>query len=207
MRKRQNNLKILLIILVLCIIIFMLVSKKEMYKDLYDDILFIRSQFSNKIQQEDTVFYSQKGQIEQYNFQIQYKNTDFHHQVNLEKTIQKETLVEEKIAPGVEGSFQIIVEANQDSIYKIHFDSKNEKPQNLLFEDVASGICKNTLEELEQTLTGTIQKGETKVITIHWYWPYENKRQDDLQDTKDSKNIQSYQFEIRAYGEKWERKG
>lgn len=204
---KKENLKKLIIILIICIFIFILVSKKVSFQNLYDDILFIKSQLGANNGQEETIINSQNGKIQEYLFQIQYKNTDFHHEVNLGNTIQKETLVQEKIAPGTEGVFHIILETNQDSIYKIKFESKNEKPQNLMFEHLESGICKNSLEELQETLTGELQKGEIKVIIIHWYWPYENQSKGNKQDTEDSQKIKTYEFNIRAYGEKWERSG
>lgn len=59
-------------------------------------------------------------------------------------------------------------------------------------------ICQtNTLEELSNNLSGTMQKNELKIINIKWNWGYESQGQ---QDTKDSK-IEKYEFEIHVEGE------
>ena len=36
-----------------------------------------------------------------------------------------------------------------------------------------------------------------------WQWPYENEEDSnvDVQDTKDGRNMEKYQFEVNAFGE------
>ena len=127
--------------------------------------------------------------------------------IDLFETIDKETLVYEKIAPGTSGSFNILLDSNQNLKYKIEFDSINEKPHNLNFralrnEEVLGDA--NTLEELSEKLTGYIKQNEKINITINWYWDFEsqeNGEDADFQDTKDSENIKRYQFNVCALGE------
>lgn len=122
-------------------------------------------------------------------------------------TIDKKTLVYEKIAPGTSGNFDILLESNQNLKYKIEFYSMNDKPKNLNFKafnnDRLLGEA-NTLEELSKDLSGFIKKNEKINITIYWYWNFENednKEYTDIQDTKDSENIKKYQFNISTLGE------
>lgn len=122
-------------------------------------------------------------------------------------TIDKKTLVYEKIAPGTSGNFDILLESNQNIKYKIEFYSMNDKPKNLNFKafnkDRLLGEA-NTLEELSKDLSGFIKKNEKINITIYWYWNFENednKEYTDIQDTKDSENIKKYQFNISTLGE------
>ena len=110
-----------------------------------------------------------------------------------------------KIAPGTSGNFNILLETNKDSKYKIYFQSVNEKPQNLYFKAIKDGkeIAKTqTLEELSEKLDGNIAKKEKIKINIQWYWNFENnKANSDIQDTEDSKKIKRYQFNLYALGE------
>lgn len=122
-------------------------------------------------------------------------------------TIDKKTLIYEKIAPGTSGNFDILLESNQNLKYKIEFYSINDKPKNLNFKafnnDRLLGEA-NTLEELSKDLSGFIKKNEKINITIYWYWNFENednKEYTDIQDTKDSENIKKYQFNISTLGE------
>ena len=104
--------------------------------------------------------------------------------IDLAETIDKKTLVEEKIAPGTSGSFNISLASNQNLNYKIEFNSKNEKPKNLNFKASKNEQIlgeANTLEELSKNLTGFINKNEKIDIKINWYWAYESK--ENLEDT------------------------
>ena len=115
-------------------------------------------------------------------------------------TINKNTLINEKIAPGTSGGFEILLETNQKINYQIKFRSKNEKPQNLNFQIEGEDRKYNSLEELEQTLKGEIE--ENKIININWKWEYEIGKNENKQDTEDGKKLKQYQFEIYAIGNK-----
>ena len=135
---------------------------------------------------------------------VDLKNIDIK-QIDLMKTVDKNTCLNKKIAPGTSGNFNILLETNKDSKYKIYFQSVNEKPQNLYFKAIKDGkeIAKTqTLEELSEKLDGNIAKKEKIKINIQWYWNFENnKANSDIQDTEDSKKIKRYQFNLYALGE------
>lgn len=127
--------------------------------------------------------------------------------IDLANTIDRETLVYEKIAPGTSGNFNILLDSNQNLNYKIEFNSINEKPKNLNFRALKNEQIigeANTLEKLSEKLTGYIKKNEKINITINWYWDFENQKNQqntDIQDTKDSENIKRYQFNVCVLGE------
>ena len=196
MKKHKKTLYIVLVLIMLVLMSYIF-SKRSGYQNLYDDILFLN--FFKK-QNEEIETSTQAEKQKQYIFTLDCKNTYFRN-IDLLETIDNKTLVNEKIAPGVEGEFQIVLEANEDTNYNVIFQSKNSKPKNLKFENVETNTQKEYLEELNPELTGKINKDEKKVITIHWSWQYENTEEENHQDTLDSQNIQTYEFLIYANGQ------
>lgn len=194
---------LILILIILFVKIFFLKGLSNVQK--IDDFLFIKL-FSNGIQNNDDFLIKNDQNQKIYNFKINYKNLNFT-SIDLAETIDKDTLVYEKIAPGTSGSFNILLDSNQNLKYKIEFNSVNEKPHNLNFKASKNGKVlgeSNTLEELSEKLTGYINQNEKIDITISWYWNFENEQDlenTDIQDTKDSENIKKYQFNVYAVGE------
>lgn len=185
--------KKILIILLYIIILFnlLLILNKNFSTNTSDDFIFIKK-IRNINKQEE---------IEnQYKFDIKYKNIDFK-SINLASTTNKKTLVDEKIAPGTNGKFDIILNSNFNLKYIVNFKDINEKPKNLKFKIYVNDIFLSQKDSLE-TLTGTINKNQTIKITVDWYWNYENENEKDInQDTIDSKNIREYKFDIYTLGE------
>lgn len=202
-KKRIFKLMLILILIILFVKIFFLKGLSNVQK--IDDFLFIKL-FSNGIQNNDDFLIKNDQNQKIYNFKINYKNLNFT-SIDLAETIDKDTLVYEKIAPGTSGSFNILLDSNQNLKYKIEFNSVNEKPHNLNFKTSKNGKVlgeSNTLEELSEKLTGYINQNEKIDITISWYWNFENEQDlenTDIQDTKDSENIKKYQFNVYAVGE------
>lgn len=200
-RKIIFKLILILILIILFIKIFFLNGLINVEK--IDDFLFLKL-FSNGVYQKNSTQDDKCKKI--YEFKINYKNLDFK-SLNLSDTIDKNTLIYEKIAPGTSGSFDILLYSNQNLKYRIEFDSINKKPKNLKFKAFKSGEIleeSNTLESLSKKLTGDINQNEKINITINWYWNYEDKENGedtDIQDTKDCENIKSYKFNVYAFGE------
>lgn len=61
----------------------------------------------------------------------------------------------------------------------------------------------NNLDEISGKISGKIVKNQKINLTVLWQWPYENEKDSnvDVQDTKDGKNIEKYQFEVTVFGE------
>ena len=203
MRILNNKLKILklsIILLISITIIIILNSNIKLFQS--DDYIFLK--IFQKTNNENKIDYDKTESEENYIFKVDLKNIDIK-QIDLMKTVDKNTCLNKKIAPGTSGIFNILLETNKDSKYKIYFQSVNEKPQNLYFKAIKDGkeIAKTqTLEELSEKLDGNIAKKEKIKINIQWYWDFENnKTNSDIQDTEDSKKIKRYQFNLYALGE------
>lgn len=184
-------------ILILCIFLFL--KKKNQENGVQDDIIFFKifSLGQEKHNEPIQVKAQTQEQHPQYIFSVTYKNTDFK-EIQLCDTIEKETLIREKIAPGTKGKFEILLETTQTINYEIQFKSKNEKPKNLTFQIEGQDKKYETLEDLQENLKGEIS--QNKSIVINWQWDYEANNSQNLQDTKDGKNLRQYNFTIYAIG-------
>lgn len=200
LNNKAKILKLLIIFLVIITIIIILNSNIKLFQS--DDYIFLK--IFQKTNNENKIDYDNTESEENYIFKVDLKNIDIK-QIDLMKTVNKTTCLNKKIAPGTSGNFNILLETNKDSKYKIYFQSVNEKPQNLYFKAIKDGkeIAKTqTLEELSEKLDGNIAEKEKIKINIQWYWDFENnKTNSDIQDTEDSKKIKRYQFNLYALGE------
>lgn len=211
--KKMKRLNLIILIIAIILFLILLFTNFINYKDLHDDVFFIRI-FKN---QSDIDNDGRNKNIEvakvnnldanndgidnvQYIFNIEYKNTKFK-DINLLDTISSKVLVNEKIAPGAKGYFDIIIYSNYNTKYNIYFKSITKKPQNLRFFVVGDDTYKESLEDLSSDLFGIIQKGDRKTITIGWEWTYENGSLGNLQDTSDADLMDKYIFNILALGE------
>ena len=130
--------------------------------------------------------------------------------VNLLSTYNNETLIDNKVAPGTSGSFNIVVDATGSEVgidYTIQFLNESEKPQNLRFTYQDKQYA--TIQELEKDLSGTINandENKTRTITIDWEWQYETGENEneinknDQIDTNNAKQLQNYTFDIYVTG-------
>ena len=199
MKDKIKILKLFIIVILVIIVIVVFNSKINLFQS--DDYIFLKIFQKTTNQPQDT--YNTKKE-ENYVFKVSFKSIDIK-QIDLIKTVNRNTYVNEKIAPGTSGSFNILLEANKNSKYKINFISVNEKPQNLHFKalkDEEEIVKADTLEKLSENLEWNINKKESIKIEIQWYWDFENnKTNSDIQDTEDSKKIKRYQFNLYALGE------
>ncbi len=130
--------------------------------------------------------------------------------ISLGSTCNNETLVDNKIAPGTNGSFNIIVDGTGSDVginYNIKFENESSKPNNLKF--VYDGQEYTSIAAMQADLSGIIQandKEKTKTLTIDWSWPYEtgsNQNEiasNDQIDTQNAKDIARYTFNVVVTG-------
>lgn len=147
--------------------------------------------------------------IASWNFKVNEKE-DRIQTISLKSTVNNSSLVNNKIAPGTEGSFQIKLDATGSEVginYIIKFENESEKPTNLKF--TYNNNTYNSLTELQEALTGTInanEKNKITTLTIGWNWKYEtgNSLQqigtNDVVDTQDAKKINNYTFDVSVSG-------
>lgn len=128
--------------------------------------------------------------------------------VNLTNTVDKNTLVNGKIAPGTSGEFSIKLDATGSDVavdYILAFVNEKDKPSNLVFN--YEGRKLKSLSELGD-VKGTIgiSGDRTATIKIGWTWAYqtgtnaEEKIENDVIDTRDGTSPLDYTFEIIAKG-------
>ena len=182
---RNNKKKILIFILVFGIILlimyFTLQSKKFFFKE---DLIFFKFLNNGNLEnnQKETEKIEKQNQyyIEVKKHKRGYKNIDFF------QTIDTNTLVNQKIAPGTKGDFSVFLTSNTNLEYELKIISENKKPKNFVF----------YIEEDK----GKLVANETKEVKICWEWLYETSIEDNIQDTKDGINIERYEFEICTVG-------
>ena len=75
------------------------------------------------------------AEVATWNFQVNGQKEQVQN-IQLTSTCNNETLVDNKIAPGTKGSFNIMVDGTGSDVginYKINFEEKGTKPTNLKF--------------------------------------------------------------------------
>lgn len=180
-----------LLIIILIILLFFILFNKFSKKESSDDIIFFKL-FSQDKQDNIT-------KENEYVFDFS-KNNEISTNMNLWQTISKNTLINEKIAPGTEGEFEIKLKSNKSIYYEIDFLSQNKKPKNLVFLIKGNNKQYSKLEDLRDELQGDLNKMETKSIIIQWKWDYDTGNKDNIQDTKDGISIKDYHFYVHAVG-------
>ncbi len=130
--------------------------------------------------------------------------------ISLKSTINNSTLINNKIAPGTAGEFQIKLDATNSEVgvnYAIKFQNETVKPTNLKF--TYGEKTYSSLEDLQKDLIGTINandKTKIKALVIGWNWKYqtgntpEEIAASDIIDTRDGKTIKNYSFDIIVSG-------
>lgn len=147
--------------------------------------------------------------IASWNFKVN-ENEEKLRTISLKSTINNSTLINNKIAPGTEGEFQIKIDATGSDVginYIVKFENESQKPTNLKF--VYDGKIYGSLIELQKDLVGTINtndKNKVKTLTIGWNWKYETGTTakeiaaNDLIDTQNAKQMNNYTFDVIVSG-------
>lgn len=132
--------------------------------------------------------------------------------ISLKSTINNSTLINNKIAPGTEGKFQIKLDAKDSEVginYVIKFENETEKPRNLKF--IYNSNTYNNLSDLQKDLTGSFNANgkdeeKIKILEIMWKWEFETgtteqeiKSNDEI-DTSNAEKIRDYTFDIVVSG-------
>ena len=202
-KNKKKKIIIVLIILIIMLIWFLSKSNLNFFKD---DIIFFKNFYSSQGESEKS---GQKD--ENQNSQIYNSNSDNILKISTRKSETRETSLFSNISnetnwnriiyPGTKGEFSIQLYGQENLKYQIIFQSKNQKPKNLVFNEKGRDNYYETLEDLGETLSGNIKKGEVKEVVIEWQWKYETNENGDMQDTKDGNELKEYNFLIIAKGE------
>lgn len=161
------------------------------------------SKYTTKMKGEGNV------EIATWNFKANVQ-TEQVRTINLNSIYDNESLKCNKIAPGTEGKFYIIIDATDSDVginYKIRFENENNKPRNLKF--IYKEIEYNSAIDLEKVLSGIINandENKEKILDIKWKWDYETGKDEaeifnnDKIDTEDGINIKNYTFDVIVSG-------
>ena len=147
--------------------------------------------------------------IAKWNFKVNNESSTME-TINLADSFTPETIKDNKLAPGVKGDFDIVIDATECETgvqYAVNFENIKDKPQNLeySYED----ICVSDIKELEPYLTGIIHANDeerTRTIKIYWNWRYENAYSPETvanvneQDTIDGRALSNHSFDIVVTG-------
>lgn len=131
-----------------------------------------------------------------------------------EKTYTAETLTSGKIAPGTEGSFDVVIDATGTDTgvdYVVAVKDVTNMPKNMYF--VVDGKEYATLDEVATAISGHIDANATSkkiTKTVAWKWDYETTTSkdgqrttladNDAQDTTDGKSANDFTFTIDVTG-------
>lgn len=130
--------------------------------------------------------------------------------IKLESTYNNETIIDNKLAPGTSGKFDIIVDGTGSNVgidYNINFANEKNKPTNLKF--IYENVEYNSITQLTDILSGRINANEEekrKSFSIEWQWKYETGSTNeeilanDKIDTEDAKKILDYTFDVVVSG-------
>ena len=185
--KKQKTKIIVILIVILIVIVFLFQIQKNQNFNIQEELIFFKL-FSFHQEENSDIFLSEKQENLSYDFQVAYQNIDFK-DIYLADTMKQNSLRQEKIAPGTEGDFSILLQSNKKVKYRIQFKSIYKKPKNLYFQMQGEKKKYENLEDMEETLQGEFTKN--KSIKIYWMWDYENNEEQNLQDTKDGQTIRA----------------
>lgn len=149
------------------------------------------------------------AQVATWNFKVNGQEEKVQ-TINLQSSYNNGTLLNNKIAPGTKGQFDIVVDSTGSDVgiyYSINFTNEQNKPKNLKF--TYNNIQYSSITELTTVLSGVINSNEEqkkKTFTINWEWKYEtgNTKEEivtnDKIDTEDGKIISNYTFDVIVSG-------
>lgn len=144
-----------------------------------------------------------EAEIAKWSFEI-VKEGEQTKNVKLTNLVDKETLVNGKIAPGTSGEIIIDIDGSGSEVdmdYSVNFINEKNKPNNIVF---TYGVSKaKSLSEFDN-IQGHIAHDEpqTRRILIEWVWEYETGKEseeitaNDIIDTQDGITLDEYTFDI-----------
>lgn len=144
-----------------------------------------------------------QAEIAKWSFEI-VKDGQQTKNVQLINSVDKDTLINGKIAPGTSGEITIDIDGTGSEVdmdYDLKFVNEQNKPNNIVFSYGPKTY--SSLSEIT-TIIGHIAHDEPqkRTILIYWTWEYETGREkeviaaNDVLDTEDGTTINEYTFDI-----------
>ena len=156
----------------------------------------------------NTIIGNGETEVAKWSFKVNDATEEFA-TIKLADTYDQETLIDGKIAPGVSGSFDLVIDATDAEVgveYKVDFKDETNKPTNLKF--TFDGKTLDEIEDFEEYFTDIINADDTnkvRTLTVNWEWPYETGVADEIAandevDTQDGLNASDYTFNVVVTG-------
>lgn len=159
-----------------------------MKKRLFAIILFLGFLFLSFYLGFNTQNYSYQKNIYFFNTsKVEFKN------IGLIDTYKKSSIINNKIAPGTNGAFYIMIKDDIDYRINYRFAYKEQytKPDGLYF--MLNGKRFETLQDLISQLNINLNDYMSETIKVEWYWDFNGN---DIKDTIDGIQLKNYCFEI-----------
>ena len=146
---------------------------------------------------------SGRAEIANWSFEIVKDGQEIKN-IQLINSVDKDTLVNGKIAPGTSGQFAIDIDGTGSEVdmdYVVEFMNEQNKPANITF---SYGTIKtSSLSEID-IIEGHIAHDEpqSRRILIYWTWEYETGKlaeeiaANDILDTQDGSTLDEYTFDV-----------
>lgn len=150
------------------------------------------------------------AQVATWSFKVNDEIGDIAESIDLASTVNDQTLANNKIAPGTQGSFVIKIDGTDSEVgikYELSTKTQVDKPTNLKFK--YNGTTYDTIGALLADAGGYINANDTdkvRNIQIDWEWPYETgetaaeKYSGDLSDTDNGRSNTNFKFDICVKG-------
>lgn len=136
------------------------------------------------------------------------KNSEQIQNIALSNIVDKNTLVNGKIAPGTSGEFFIDIDGTGSEVgidYEVKFSNEKNKPSNIVF---SIGEQKyKSLSEIKE-MKGNIginDSSKTRRVQVNWKWEYETGtdieiNENDILDTTEGVANLDYSFDVAVIG-------
>lgn len=156
----------------------------------------------------NTIIGNGETEVAKWSFKVNEATEEFA-TIKLADTYDQTTLIDGKIAPGVSGSFDLVIDATDAEVgvkYEVDFQDETNKPTNLKF--TFDGKTLDEIEDFEEYFTDIIDADDTnkvRTLTVNWEWPYETGTADEIAandevDTEDGLNALDYTFNVVVTG-------
>ena len=150
------------------------------------------------------------AEIATWSFKVNGSGESQSQTINLASTYDNGTLVNNKVAPGTSGSFNIVIDGTGSDVgieYYVECEGESQLPDNFKF--IYNGQRYSHLYEIHNSLNGTINANDNnkvRTITIGWVWDFETGntneeiKANDQIDTQNAKDISTYTVNIKVTG-------
>ena len=147
LKNKNKKRKIIIVLIILLIILILFISKNKL-NFFKEDIIFFKNFYVSQTKENEKNRENQNNNLNSNNiFKISNEKTETI-ETTLFSNLSNETNWNKIIYPGTKGEFSIHLYGQENLNYQIIFQSKNQKPKNLAFNEKGRDNNYETQEEL-----------------------------------------------------------